>query len=49
MDLTGRGLRQALTSLEGRVDVVGVSGYEVREDTLSVTAPKDADKLAKGA
>ena len=26
---------EALEALEGRVDVVGTSGYEVREDTLS--------------
>ena len=34
-ELTREGLRQALASLEGRVDVIGTSGYEVREDTIS--------------
>ena len=34
-ELARDGLRQALASLEGRVDVVGVSGYNVREDILS--------------
>ena len=29
------GLQEALEALEGRVDVVGESGYETREDTLS--------------
>jgi hypothetical protein len=33
--LAREGLRQALCSLEGRVDVIGTSGYEVREDTIS--------------
>jgi hypothetical protein len=33
--LVREGLRQALASLEGHVDVVGTSGYEVREDTVS--------------
>jgi hypothetical protein len=33
--LVREGLRQALASLEGRVDVIGTSGYEVREDTIS--------------
>ena len=37
-DLTREGLRQALTSLEGRVDLVGTSGYEVREDIVLCTA-----------
>ena len=29
------GLQEALEALEGRVNVVGESGYETREDTLS--------------
>jgi hypothetical protein len=37
-DLTREGLRQALASLEGRVDLVGTSGYEVREDIVLCTA-----------
>jgi hypothetical protein len=36
--LTREGLRQALASLEGRVDLVGTSGYEVREDIVLCTA-----------
>lgn len=36
-DLTREGLRQALASLEGRVDLVGTSGYEVREDIVLCT------------
>lgn len=38
------GLTQALEALEGRVDVVGESGYDVREDVV-VT---DADRRRKG-
>jgi hypothetical protein len=34
-ELIGEGLHRALASLEGHVDVVGTSGYEVREDTVS--------------
>jgi hypothetical protein len=48
-DLAKAGLRDALEALEGRVDVVGVSGYDVREDILLATASPDADKLVKGA
>jgi hypothetical protein len=33
-------LRDALEALEGRVDVVGVSGYQVREDILDVALPR---------
>jgi len=33
--LAREGLTQALEALEGRVDVIGTSGYEVREDTIS--------------
>jgi hypothetical protein len=34
-ELARSGLTRALEALEGRVDVVGASGYEVREDTIS--------------
>jgi hypothetical protein len=47
-NLARKGLRQALASLEGRVDVVGVSGYNVREDILLATTAPDANKLVKG-
>jgi|SRR5215218_2572577 len=33
------GLEQALASLEGEAAVVGVSGYTVREDILSLNRP----------
>jgi len=32
VELTRTGLQEALTALEGRVDVVGTSGFETRED-----------------
>jgi hypothetical protein len=35
-DLTRSGLQNALRTLEGRVEVIGTSGYEIREDTISV-------------
>jgi hypothetical protein len=39
-DLVRTGLQDALTALQdGRVDVVGVSGYQVREDILSIASP----------
>jgi len=34
-ELTRGGLRAALRALEGRVDVIGSSGFETREDTIS--------------
>jgi hypothetical protein len=37
-ELTREGLREALRALEGRVDVVGTSGYSVREDIVLCTA-----------
>ena len=40
-DLTREGLRQALFSLEGRVDIVGTSGLTTREDIVLCSA-KDA-------
>jgi hypothetical protein len=36
MDLVRTGLREAMEALEGHVDVIGTSGYQVREDTMSV-------------
>jgi hypothetical protein len=41
-ELTAAGLEQALDALEGRVDVVGTSGYETREDTLMLSARRGA-------
>ena len=38
-EMARAGLRDALEALEGRVDVVGVSGYDVREDILSLPRP----------
>ena len=37
-DLTREGLRQALAALEGRVDIVGTSGFTTREDIVLCTA-----------
>jgi hypothetical protein len=34
-ELVRTGLTQALEALEGRVDVVGTSGFTTREDTIS--------------
>lgn len=39
-DLAREGLSTALEALEGRVDVVGTSGYSVREDLLNVALPR---------
>jgi hypothetical protein len=36
VDLTRSGLQNALRTLEERVEVIGTSGYEIREDTISV-------------
>jgi hypothetical protein len=47
-DLAGEGLRQALVSLEGRVDIVGTSGFTQRQDVLLATASPDTDKSVKG-
>jgi hypothetical protein len=47
-DLAGEGLRQALASLEGRVDVVGTSGFTTREDILSLP-PSDEPVAARRA
>ena len=40
--LTREGLSTALKALEGRVDVVGTSGFSQREDLLSVALPHPA-------
>ena len=48
-DLARKGLTRALEALEAGTEVVGTSGYDVREDVLLVTTSPDADKLAKGA
>jgi hypothetical protein len=49
VNLTREGLRQALASLEGRVDVVGVSGYDVREDALSLPRPDEPAAARRAA
>jgi hypothetical protein len=43
-DLTREGLSAALEALEGRVDVVGTSGFTTREDIFLCTA-EDAARL----
>ena len=52
-ELVRLGLRDALEALAGRVDVVGVSGYTVREDILCIDIEDMPDvlhkKLVKGA
>jgi hypothetical protein len=53
-ELAREGLRQALASLEGRVDVVGTSGFTTREDIVLCTAKGVAHldehkKMKKGA
>jgi hypothetical protein len=35
-ELTRTGLQDALEALEGGAECVGTSGYEIREDTISV-------------
>ena len=47
-ELAREGLSTALKALEGRVDVVGTSGYSVREDLLSVALPRP-DELREAA
>jgi hypothetical protein len=42
-ELTRSGLRDALEALEGDVEMVGVSGYQVREDILDVALPRPED------
>jgi hypothetical protein len=41
-ELTREGLSAALKALEGRVDVVGTSGFMTREDVVLCTARDDA-------
>jgi len=53
-ELTREGLRQALASLRGRVDIVGTSGFTTREDAVLCsarggTAPDEHKTLKKGA
>jgi hypothetical protein len=53
-DLTREGLRQALASLERRVDIVGTSGFTTREDIVLCTIKGDTrldehKTLKKGA
>jgi hypothetical protein len=38
-ELARAGLSDALEALEGRVDVVGTSGFTVREDLLCIATP----------
>jgi len=44
MELTREGLSAALEALEGRVDVVGTSGFTTREDVLLATTSPTARK-----
>jgi hypothetical protein len=46
-ELVRTGLEDALTALEGDVEVVGTSGYTQREDVLLATTAPDATKLVK--
>jgi hypothetical protein len=46
-ELAREGLRQALASLEGRVDVVGTSGFIQRQDVLLATTSSSEAKLVK--
>jgi hypothetical protein len=39
-ELVRTGLRDALEAIESRVDVVGTSGFEVREDIIRADAAK---------
>jgi hypothetical protein len=41
-ELARTGLTQALEALEERVDLVGTSGYEAREDTMMMSARRGA-------
>jgi hypothetical protein len=42
LDLTRGGLSAVLEALDGRVDVVGTSGFTTREDVVLCTARDDA-------
>ena len=49
-ELVRTGLQDALEALEGDVEDLGTSGYEVREDVLHLpTASPATAKLVKGA
>ena len=49
-ELVRAGLQDALEALEGDVEDLGTSGYEVREDILGLpTASPATAKLVKGA
>jgi len=49
-ELVRTGLQDALEALEGDVEDLGTSGYEVREDILGLpTASPATAKLVKGA
>ena len=48
LELAGTGLAEALEALEGRVDMVGHSGYTTREDVLLAASSPDAAKPVKG-
>src|SRR5215210_18674 len=43
------GLRQALLSLEAGAEVVGTSGFTVREDTLSLPRPDEPTAARRAA
>jgi hypothetical protein len=43
------GLRQALLSLEDGAEVVGTSGFTVREDTLSLSRPDEPSEARRAA
>jgi len=43
------GLEDALGALDGKVDLVGCSGFTTREDVLLATSSPSEAKLVKGA
>jgi hypothetical protein len=49
VELARSGLRDALEALEGGVDVVGASGYSVREDVLSLPRPDEPAAARRAA
>lgn len=44
-ELTRTGLQGALDALEGGAECVGTSGYEIREDTISVDVAREKGAL----
>jgi hypothetical protein len=48
-ELARTGLRDALEAVEGGVDVVGTSGYSVREDVLSLPRPDEPAAARRAA